>query len=56
MQIGGWADRETMSEIYTHLSQKDVSKYADEMKQFYNNANENANKDKKSCIYNAYET
>ena len=39
MQIGGWSDRETMSKIYTHLSQKDVSKYGDEMKQFYQNAN-----------------
>lgn len=55
MQIGGWSDRETMSKIYTHLSQKDVSKYADEMKQFYNNANKNANEDKKSSIFNAYE-
>ena len=43
MQIGGWSDRETMSKIYTHLSQKDVSKYGDEMKQFYQNANQNAN-------------
>ena len=43
MQIGGWSDRETMSKIYAHLSQKDVSKYGDEMKQFYQNANQNAN-------------
>ena len=43
MQIGGWSDYDTMRKIYTHLSQKDVSKYAGEMKQFYRNANENAN-------------
>lgn len=54
MQIGGWSDRETMSKIYTHLSQKDVSKYAEEMKQFYKNANQNANKDKKASVFNAY--
>jgi integrase len=27
MQIGGWSDGETMSKIYTHLAQKDISKY-----------------------------
>lgn len=43
MQIGGWSDYDTMRKIYTHLSQKDVSKYAGEMKQFYRNANGNAN-------------
>jgi len=56
MQIGGWSDRETMSKIYTHLSQKDVSKYADEMKRFYQNANLKTLMDKKASIINAYET
>lgn len=55
MQIGGWSDYDTMRKIYTHLSQKDVDKYADEMKQFYKNANKNANKDKIASIISAYE-
>ena len=43
MQIGGWADSATMHKIYTHLYQKDVSKYENVMTDFYKNANENAN-------------
>jgi len=55
MQIGGWSDRETMSKIYTHLAQMDVAKYEIEMTDFYKNANENANVNKKSSVINAYE-
>jgi len=44
MQIGGWKDHETMRKIYIHLSQKDVDKYGNEIKNFYTNANKNANK------------
>lgn len=54
MQIGGWADFETMRKIYTHISQKDTDKYAGEMKQFYEIANENANENKKACVIKAY--
>ena len=43
MQIGGWADSATMHKIYTHLSQRDISKYENVMTKFYKNANEYAN-------------
>lgn len=43
MQIGGWSDRDTMSKIYTHLAQADISKYETKLTDFFNNANENAN-------------
>lgn len=39
MQIGGWSDRETMHKIYTHLAQKDIAKYENEMTEFFKNAN-----------------
>ena len=39
MQIGGWADPGTMNKIYTHLSQKDISKHENRMTDFFNNAN-----------------
>ncbi len=48
MQIGGWSDRETMSKIYTHLAQMDISKYETQMTDFYKKANKKAGK-KKSC-------
>lgn len=38
MQIGGWDNPKTVSEIYTHLSQKDVNKHVDTLKEFFNNA------------------
>lgn len=46
MEIGGWADTATMHKIYTHLSNADRLKAENKMKQFYKNANENANKNK----------
>lgn len=35
MQIGGWADHDTMYKIYTHLAQKDIVKYVTEMSKFF---------------------
>jgi len=35
-QMGGWKDLNTMKKIYTHLSQKDVEKYGNEMREFFN--------------------
>ena len=46
MRIGGWADAKTMHDIYTHLAERDSQKYADAMREFYKNANENANETK----------
>lgn len=36
MQIGGWANDQTMKKIYTHLSQKDVAHHADAFSNFFN--------------------
>ena len=36
MQIGGWANDQTMKRIYTHLSQADVTKHADAFTNFFN--------------------
>lgn len=43
MGIGGWADYNTMRKIYTHLAQKDIVKYEEDMTNFFKNANRNAN-------------
>ena len=51
MEIGGWADDGTMRKIYTHLSQKDIAKRAEDFRNFFvpekkgkaNNGNENGN-------------
>lgn len=43
MQIGGWADYNTVMRIYTHLSKKDVDKYSKDIADFFNTANGNAN-------------
>ena len=51
MEIGGWADDGTMRKIYTHLSQKDIAKRAEDFSNFfdsekksnYKNGNENGN-------------
>lgn len=43
MELGGWADYNTMREIYTHLAAKDRIKAQNKIAQFFNNANENAN-------------
>lgn len=51
MEIGGWADYQTMRKIYTHIARSDVSKYADRFSGFFSqnmelngqNANQSAN-------------
>lgn len=35
MEIGGWADSQTMRKIYTHVAKSDVSRYETEMTQFF---------------------
>jgi len=54
MEIGGWADTQTMHKIYTHLAKQDRLKAENKMADFYKNANQNANQDKKASIINAY--
>lgn len=44
MQIGGWSDYGTMRKIYTHLAQKDIVKHESKMMDFFQNANDIANK------------
>lgn len=50
MQLGGWETAQTMTKIYTHVSESDKLKASNKMKDFYQNlqiqnknANENAN-------------
>lgn len=43
MRIGGWADRETMHKIYTHLSELDKARAENKIAKFFQNANDNAN-------------
>lgn len=56
MEIGGWADTQTMHKIYTHLAQQDRLKAENKMTEFYKNANQNANQSKKASVFNAYTT
>ena len=35
MEIGGWADYQTMRNIYTHIARSDVSKYAEQFSGFF---------------------
>lgn len=35
MRIGGWSDIYTMKKIYTHISDADMSKYADELRSLF---------------------
>lgn len=35
MQMGGWSDMGTMHRIYTHIAQRDVDNYADELRTFF---------------------
>lgn len=44
MELGGWADTQTMHKIYTHLAAADRLKAENKMAAFFKNANENANK------------
>lgn len=51
MEIGGWANDQTMRKIYTHIAQQDVAAHAKTFTAFFDNkidnANENANKNEK---------
>lgn len=40
MEIGGWANNQTMHKIYIHIARQDVSKYAEEFKEFFSKAAE----------------
>ena len=42
-QLGGWSDYKTVMNIYTHLAKRDVGKYTEDLKKFFQNANQNAN-------------
>lgn len=47
MDIGGWADYQTMRKIYTHVAQKDILNQIDNIKTFFSatqNGNKNGNK------------
>ena len=35
MQIGGWANDQTMKKIYTHLSQSDIAKRAKDFSDYF---------------------
>lgn len=35
MEIGGWADNQTMHKIYIHIARQDVSRYADKFKDYF---------------------
>lgn len=54
MELGGWADTQTMHKIYIHLAQKDRLKAENKMTEFYKNANKNANENKITSIISAY--
>ncbi len=47
MEIGGWSDSQTMKKIYTHIAQSDMKRYEAKFADFFKNANENANENKK---------
>lgn len=42
MEIGGWADNQTMHKIYIHIARQDVSKYADKFKDYFSGTSEAA--------------
>lgn len=49
MQLGGWADNQTMIRIYTHIANADRVKAENAMAGFFaKNANENANSKQKT--------
>ena len=43
MEIGGWADTQTMHKIYTHLARVDRLNAESKMTEFFSSANKNAN-------------
>ena len=50
MQFGGYSDRATMREIYTHLSKADREKAAESMRLFFKNGNESVNEKKQEVL------
>lgn len=38
MELGGWADNQTMRKIYTHISQKDIESHAEQFTSFFSPA------------------
>ena len=44
MEIGGWADNQTMHNIYTHIAQSELNSAAKSFTDFFGNCNENCNK------------
>lgn len=55
MQLGGWADNQTMIRIYTHIANADRVKAENAMAGFFaQNANENANSKKKCSVFNGF--
>jgi len=40
-QLGGWSDYRTVMTIYTHLAKKDIAKYTEDIKQFFQGKNAN---------------
>lgn len=48
MEIGGWSDYYTVHKIYEHLSKKNRLKATNNMKAFFQNANESANASQKT--------
>lgn len=43
MEVGGWADNQTMHKIYTHISQKAISEHAAAFTNFFNTDKQNGN-------------
>ena len=43
MEIGGWANDQTMHKIYTHISQQDINSHAANFINFFKNGDENDN-------------
>lgn len=42
-EIGGWEDAKTMDKIYTHIAKTDLTRYQNELAQFFQNRNGNRN-------------
>lgn len=52
MQIGGWANDQTMRKIYTHLSQAEVAKHAQAFTSFFEEKTDSENTDAKDSNEN----
>ena len=45
MEIGGWSNDKTMTEIYTHIARSDIERYKNEMWKFYNDTSSQQSED-----------